>query len=49
MTRSDKLSWVLAVILCVVIPLGLGYYGLAIVGGLSLAVLAWVLRRDGLL
>jgi len=37
----EKLAWLLAVFLCVGLPLALGYYGLALVGGASLALLAW--------
>jgi len=36
----------LAAVVCVVVPGLVGDPGLAIVGGLSLAVLAWLLRRS---
>lgn len=34
-------SWILAVVICIVLPLALGYYGLALAGAAGLAVLAW--------
>lgn len=46
MITSDRVSWLLALVCCVIIPQALGYYALALAGGGSLAVLAWVLRRD---
>ena len=49
MTTSERTAWLLAVFLCVGLPLALGYYGLALAGAGGLAVLAWQLRRDRLL
>ena len=46
-TRPERIGWMLAVIICVVIPLALGYIGLGVVGGALLALAFWVLRRDG--
>jgi len=46
MTRSERIGWLLAVIICLVIPLALGYYGLAIAGGGAPAVLAWRVKRE---
>ena len=43
----EVIGWALGVIICTVIPLAMGYYGLALVGGLSLAVLWVILRRAG--
>ena len=45
MTRSDKLAWLLALVICLVIPLAMGYYGLALAGGGGLAVLWWRVKR----
>ena len=42
---AERLGWLLAVGLCVGLPLALGYWGLAPAGGLSLAVLAWRVKR----
>ena len=47
MTRSDKLAWLLALVICLVIPLAMGYYGLALAGGGGLAVLASWLDGQG--
>jgi len=48
-TRSERLGWALAVIICLALPLALGYYREAIAGTAALAVLWWLLRRDKLL
>ena len=45
MTASERISWLLALLLCVGLPLAMGYYGLAVVGGASLAVLEWRVQR----
>jgi len=45
MTRSEKLIWGLGMIICLVIPLALGYYGLALAGGGELVVLAWRVKK----
>ena len=47
MSRAERIGWLLAVIICVVLPLALGYVGLGVVGGALLALAFWVLRRDG--
>ena len=49
MTASERVSWLLAVIVCLVIPLAFGHWREAIAGTGALAVLAWLLRRDELL
>jgi len=49
MTWPERIGWLLALFLCVILPLALGYYGLALAGAGGLAVLAWQLRRDRLL
>lgn len=49
MSTSERIAWLLAVFLCVILPLALGYWGLALAGTGGLAVLAWRLRRDKLL
>ena len=49
MTRSDKLAWLLALVICLVIPLLFGHWREAIAGTAALGVLAWLLRRDKLL
>ena len=49
MTNSERIAWALGAVICVGLPLALGYHGLAVVGGGALAVLWWLLRRDGLL
>jgi len=41
MTRAEKLAWLLAVIICLVIPLAFGHWREAIAGTGGLAVLAW--------
>lgn len=46
---AEVIGWILAIVVCIVIPLALGYYALALVGAGSLAVLWWLLRRDKLL
>ena len=47
MTRSDKLAWLLALIICLVIPLLFGHWREAIAGTGALGVL-WLLRREQL-
>ena len=42
---AKRLGWALGVIICIVLPLALGYYGLAIAGGGALAVLAWRVKK----
>jgi len=42
-TTSERIGWLLAMFLCVIFPLALGYYGLA--GAAGLAVLWWRVRR----
>ena len=49
MTTSEQVSWLFGVIICLALPVALGYYGLAIAGTGALAVLWWLLRRDKLL
>ena len=49
MTTSERTAWLLAVFLCVGLPLALGYYGLALAGAGGLVVLWLRLRRDRLL
>lgn len=43
---AERVGWLLAAIMCLIIPLAMGYRGLAVVGGASLAVLAWLLARE---
>jgi len=49
MSRSERIGWLLAVIICLVIPLLFGHWREAIAGTGALAVLWWLLRRDRLL
>ena len=44
--RLDLLTWLLAAALCVVLPLALGHWDLALAGAGGLAVLAWRLRQQ---
>jgi len=41
MSNSERLSWAMGAVICVVIPAVIGEIGLAVVGGLSLGVLWW--------
>ena len=43
---AERLSWALGVVICIVLPLALGFYGLAVAGGGALAVLAWRVKRN---
>ena len=38
-------GWLLAALLCVGLPLGMGYLDLALVGAVTLALAAWLVRR----
>ena len=49
MITSERIAWALAMFLCVILPLALELYGLALAGGGALALLWWVLRKDKLL
>ena len=49
MTWPEWIGWLLAVFLCVILPLAFGHWREAIAGTAALAVLAWLLRRDKLL
>ena len=44
MTRPERIGWALGAVICFAIPLALGYYGLALVGGGALVVL-WVILK----
>ena len=45
MTLSECAGWLLAVVICLVVPLALGYWHEAIAGTVALAVLAWLLKK----
>lgn len=45
---AERLGWILAIVLCVILPAALGYYGLALAGRSELAMLWWRLRRNKL-
>jgi len=45
-TTSEWIGWLLAMFLCVIFPLALGYYGLALAGAGGLGVLAWRIFSD---
>jgi len=49
MSRSERIGWLLGLIICLVIPLAFGHWREAIAGTGALAVLWWLLRRDKLL
>jgi len=36
---AEVIGWILGVVICIALPLALGYYGLAVAGGVGLAVL----------
>ena len=38
MTTSDRVAWLLTVFLCVILPLALGYHGLALAGAGGLGI-----------
>lgn len=38
---AEVISWILAIVICIVLLLALGYYDLALAGGGGLAVLWW--------
>jgi len=46
---AEKISWLLAAFLCIGLPLALAYHGETLAGGVGVAVLVWLLRRDKLL
>jgi len=46
MTTSERVSWLLGVIICLVIPLAFGHWREAIAGTGGLAVLFWRVERD---
>jgi len=43
---AERLGWILGVVVCIVLPLALGYYSLALAGAGGLAVLAWRVKRE---
>lgn len=45
MGMAEKVGWLLAVVLCVLLPALLGYWKLAVVGALLLALTWWLLAR----
>ena len=47
MSRSERIGWGLGAVICVVIPLAMGYIGLGVAGAALLALAWWVLRGDG--
>jgi len=49
MNRPEWIGWLLAVVCCVILPLVFGHWREAIAGTGGLAVLWWLLRKDGLL
>jgi len=44
-STSERIGWALAVFLCVILPLALGYWGLALAGAGGLVVLWWRVKR----
>ena len=44
---AEKVGWLLAVVLCVVLPVALEYYGLALAGAVLLALAWWLVREGG--
>jgi len=46
MSKPELAGWLLAGVCCVVIPLALGYVGLALAGAALLALAWWVLRDE---
>ena len=43
---AERLGWILGGVICIVLPLALGYYGLALAGAGGLAVLWWRVKRE---
>ena len=43
---AERLGWILSVIICIALPVALGYYDLALAGAGGLAVLAWRVKRN---
>lgn len=41
---AERLGWIVGVVICIVLPLALGYYDLAVAGAGGLAVLGWRVR-----
>ena len=42
---DEVIGWILAVVICIVLPVALGYYDLALAGGGGLAVLWWRVKE----
>ena len=42
---AEVIGWILGVIICIVLPVALGYWDLAVAGASGLAVLAWRVKR----
>ncbi len=45
---AEVIGWILAVAICIVLPVALGYYDAVAGRAAGLAVLAWLLRTGGI-